>query len=138
MALGPNQMPPQGAKGLVAGLFSGGRRGGAEVSAVLDESVRPPSVEFLNEGPGTAVSVQCVGEASNGGLEAHSVGDLAPGATFTIHLRDELDPQRPFRFVWRCQDSKGRVRAWSYDRRSKRLRGDAAATAEAAFRAMYR
>jgi glycine/D-amino acid oxidase-like deaminating enzyme len=36
------------------------------------------------------------------------------------------------------QDLKGRVRVWSYDGRSKRLRWESAATADAAFRAMYR
>jgi hypothetical protein len=39
--------------------------------------------------------------------------------------------------VWLCQDFKGRVRAWRYDGRSKRLRGAESAAAEAAFRAMY-
>src|SRR4029077_8306398 len=100
MALGPNQMIPQGAKGLVSGLFGGGRRGGVAVSAVLDESARPPSVEFLGEGAGTEVGVPYVWEVPGGKLEAHSVGDLAPGATFTAHLGGELDPQQPFRFVW--------------------------------------
>lgn len=135
MGIGPQSS--LGAKPFVLGLFGGGRRGGAEVSAVLDELASPPSVEFLGEGPGTAVSVQCVGEARGGALEAHSVGDLTPGATFGVHLRAELDPKQPFRFVWWREDWRGRVRAWSYDGRSKRLRGDDAATAEAVFRAMY-
>jgi hypothetical protein len=137
MALGPQQMPPQGAKALVAALLSG-RRSGAEVSAVLDESESgSPTIEFLNEGSGTAVQLQYVAESIDGELAAHSVGDLAPGAIFRGHLREGFDPARSFRFVWRCQDIRGRVRAWSYDGRSKRLRGDSAATAEAAFRAMY-
>ena len=137
MALGPNQMIPQGAKGLVSGLFSGGRRGGVEVSAVLDESARPPSVVFLSEGARTAVAVQYVWETPGDELEAHSVGDLAPGATFTARFRADLNPLQPFRFVWWCRDAKGRAHAWNYDGRSKRLRGDDAATVDAVFRAMY-
>jgi hypothetical protein len=130
-------MPPQGAKAFVSGLLGRGRRGGVEVSAVLDESTSPPQVEFLSEGPGTAVSLQYVWETPAGGLEAHAVGDLAPGATFMAHLGTDFDPQHPFRFVWWCRDSKGRIRAWNYDGRNKRLRGADAAT-EAAFREMYR
>jgi hypothetical protein len=138
MALGPNQMPPQGAKAFISGLLGGGRQDGVEVSAVLDESENPPRVEFLSEGPGTAVSLQYVWEPPASELEAHAVGDLAPGATFVAHLGADLDPQQPFRFVWWCRDSKGRVRAWNYDGHNKRLRGANAATAEAAFRSMYR
>jgi hypothetical protein len=137
MSLGPQQMPPQGAKALVAGLL-GGRRDGPEVSAVLDDSGSAvPSIEFLNEGSGTAVQLQYVAEAPNGELTAHSVGNLAPAATFTSRLRGDFDPTQPFRVAWLCQDFKGRVRGWSYDGRSKRLRGARAADAEAAFRAMY-
>ncbi len=104
---------------------------------MLDESGRPPSVEFLSEGSRTAVMVQYVWEAPGGGLEAHLVGDLAPGATFTARFRADLDPQQPFRFVWWCLDTKGRAHAWNYDGRCKRLRGNDAATANAVFHAMY-
>jgi hypothetical protein len=105
---------------------------------VLDQlEAGSPSVEFLNEGSGTAVQLQYVAEGLKGELAAHSVGDLAPGATLNSRLRGDLSPTEPLRFAWRCQDFKGRVRAWSYDGRSKRLRGARAATAEAAFRAMY-
>jgi hypothetical protein len=138
MALGPQQMPPQGAKALVGELLRG-RRNGPEVSAVLDESESgSPSMEFLNEGSGTAVRLQYIAESANGELAAHTLGDLAPGATLRSRLRGDVDPTRPFRFAWSCQDFKGRARAWSYDGRSKRLRGGNAATAEAAFRALYR
>ena len=113
MVLGPQQMPPQGAKALVAGLL-GGRRSGPEVSAVLDESdPSSTSIEFFNEGSGTAVQLQYVAEAPGGELAVHLVGDLAPGATRSSHLRGDLDPAHPVRLVWRCQDFKGRVRAWS-------------------------
>jgi hypothetical protein len=135
MALGPQQMPPQGAKALVAALV-GGRRGGPEVSAVLDEA-GSATMEFFNEGSGTAVGLQYVAESRSGELVAHSVGDLAPGATYSSPLRDDLDPTAPLRVAWRCEDVKGRVRAWSYDGRSKRLRRANARTAEAAFRALY-
>jgi hypothetical protein len=94
-------------------------------------------MEFLNEGGGTAVQLQYVAEGLDGKLAVHSVGDLAPRATFSSRLRGDFNPTQPFRFAWRCQDFKGRVRAWSYDGRSKRLRGENAATPEAAFRAMY-
>jgi hypothetical protein len=105
---------------------------------VLDESQRGSlTMEFLNEGSGTAVQLEYVAEAADGELATQAVGDLAPGATFSCLLRGELDPTRPFRFAWRCQDFKGRVRAWSYDGRSRRLRGARAATPEAAFLAMY-
>jgi hypothetical protein len=138
MVLGPQQMPPQGAKALVTGLL-GGRRNGPEVSAVLDESQRDlPSVEFLNEGSGTAVHLQYVGESATGALVARTLGDLAPGAMLSTGLTGGLGSTDVFRLVWSCRDVKGRVRAWSYDGRSKRLRGTKAATAEAAFRAMYR
>lgn len=76
-------------------------------------------------------------EASGGELATHSVGDLAPGATLSSHLGGHVDSTHDVRLVWRCQDSKGRVRVWSYNGRSKRLRGDKAAMPEAAFRAMY-
>jgi hypothetical protein len=136
--LGPQQMPPQGAKALVAGLL-GGRRSGPEVSAVLDESQHDsPGIEFLNEGSGTAVHLQYVEESSAGALVVRTVGDLAPGATLSTGLTGGPGLSDPFRLVWSCQDVKGRIRAWSYDGRSKRLRGTNAATAEAAFRAMYR
>ena len=138
MVLGPQQVPPQGAKALVAGLL-GGRRSGPEVSAVLDESHGDlPSIEFLNEGSGTAVHLQYVEESSARALVAHTVGDLAPGATLSTGLTGGPGVSDPFRLVWSCQDVKGRIRAWSYDGRTKRLRGADAANAEAAFRAMYR
>lgn len=131
-------MPPQGAKALVAGLL-GGRCRGPEVSAVLDESQHDlPSIEFLNEGSGTAVHLQYVEESSAGALVVHTVGDLAPGATLSAGLTGGPGLSDPFRLVWSCEDVKGRTRGWSYDGRSKRLRGANAATTEAAFRAMYR
>jgi hypothetical protein len=137
VALGPQQMPPQGAKALVAALLRG-RRSGTDVSAVLDESESgSPTIEFLNAGSDTAVQLQFVVESTDGQLAAHLVGNLAPGAILRADLREPLDPARSFRFVWRCQDFKGRVRVWSYDGHSKRLRGASAATPEAAFRAMY-
>jgi hypothetical protein len=105
---------------------------------VLDESQRnSTSIEFLNEGSGTAIHLQYVEESRDGALKVHALGDLAPGATSSAGLADGLAPTDPFRLVWLCQDAKGRVRAWSYDGRSKRLRGTKAVTAEAAFRAMY-
>jgi hypothetical protein len=135
--LGPQQIPPQGAKALLAGL-RGGRRAGPEVSAVIDES-QPGSttIEFFNEGSDTAIELQYVAEEAGGGLVSRAVGNLAPGATFSSPLPDGLDPARRVRLVWRCHDAKGRVRAWSDDGRTKRLRGRHAATAEAAFRALY-
>jgi hypothetical protein len=130
-------MPPQGAKALVAALLDG-RRDGPEVSAVLDES-QPNStdIEFVNEGSGTAVQLQYVTESPTAELIACSVGDLAPGATLSSRLSDGINPSDRLRLVWCCKDFKGRVRAWSYDGRRKRLRGANAATAAAAFRAMY-
>jgi hypothetical protein len=71
-------------------------------------------------------------------LIARLVGDLAPGAASSTDLAGGLVTTDPFRLVWLCHDAKGRVRAWSYDGRSKRLRGRNAANAETAFRAMYR
>jgi hypothetical protein len=130
-------MPPQGAKALVAGLL-GGRRDGPDVSAVVDESRgNAASVEFFNEGSGTAIRLQYAEESPAGALLARIVGDLAPGATASAGLAASLERADPFRLVWLCQDSKGRVRAWSYDGRSKRLRGAGAADPETAFRAMY-
>jgi hypothetical protein len=108
------------------------------VSAVLDESEpNSPSIEFLNEGLGVAVEVEYVAETPSGELTVHSVGDITPMATASVQLRGDVDPRDPVRIAWRCRDFKGRVRVWSYDGRSKRLRGAKAATAEAAFRAMY-
>jgi hypothetical protein len=135
--LGPQQIPPQGAKALLAGL-RGGRRGGPEVSAVIDES-QPGStkIEFFNEGSDTAIGLQYVAEEPGGALVARAVGDLASGATLSSPFPDGLDPAQRVRLVWRCHDVKGRVRAWSDDGRTKRLRGAHAATADAAFRAMY-
>jgi hypothetical protein len=135
VALGPQQMPPQGARALVGALL-GGERVGLAVSAVLDES-QPgvPSIEFVNEGAGTAVGLQYVVEAPGGALTPHAVGDLAPGATLSTPLRSP--PSEPFRCVWLCQDFKGRACAWGYDGRSKRLRGARVADAEAAFRSLY-
>jgi hypothetical protein len=106
------------------------------VSAVLDD-VEPgsPSIEFMNEGAGPAVGLRYVAEDSSGTLVSHTVGDLAPGATTSAHLR--FAPSEPFRCVWLCQDFKGRARAWSYDGRSKRLRGAERRAAEATFRALY-
>jgi hypothetical protein len=125
-------MPPQGAKALLAGLR--GRRSGPEVSAVLDESEpTSPHIEFLNEGSDTAIHLQYVAEDSVGNLKTHVVGNLAPGVSSRIRVDVAREPVRS---VWRCEDSKGRVRTWSYDGRSKRLRKHAA-TAESAFRVMY-
>jgi hypothetical protein len=135
VALGPQQLPPQGAKALVTALL-GGRRDGPEVSAVLDE-VGSPTMEFFNEGPSTAVGLQYVAESRSGELVAQWVGDLAPGATHSSPFRHDLDSTTPLRVAWRCEDAKGRVRAWSYDGRSQRLRRPNAGTAEAAFRALY-
>jgi hypothetical protein len=105
---------------------------------VLDESQPNATViEFLNEGSGTAVHLQYVTESPTGELMACSVGDLAPGATLSSRPSGGINPADPLRLVWCCKDSKGRLRTWSYDGRTKRLRGDSAATTEAAFRAMY-
>jgi hypothetical protein len=133
VVLGPQQMPPQGAKALIAGLL-GGRRSGPDVSAVLDESEREATViEFFNQGSATAVELQYVVEDPAGSFTTRAVGDLASGAT----RRCRIDaPRDPFRLVWRCSDAKGRVRGWAYDGRTKRLRS--ADTGEAAFRALYR
>jgi hypothetical protein len=137
MSLGPQQMPPQGAKALIGGLL-GGRRGGPEVSAVLDET-QPgsASIELFNEGSDTAIDLQYAAEEPGGGLAARAVGDIAPGATFSSPLPEGLDAAARVRLVWWCRDAKGRVRAWSDDGRTRRLRSARAASAETAFRALY-
>lgn len=138
MALGPHQMPPQGAKGLVAGLL-GGFRGSPVVSAVLDESeAGSMRIEFLNEGSATAVHLAYAAELSNGVLTSHVVGDLAPGASARAQLETELAAEAAFRCVWWCQDAKGRIRAWSYEGRGKRLRGSDATSPDGVFSALYR
>jgi hypothetical protein len=135
MALGPQQMPPQGARALIGALL-GGRRGGPEVSAVLDEAQsRFPSIEFLNEGTGPAVDLRYAVEDRSGTRAARPLGDLGPGATVRAELT--AAPPEPFRCVWVCQDFRGRARAWSYDGRRKRLRGTTGTDAESAFRALY-
>jgi hypothetical protein len=136
MALGPQQLPPQGARALIGALV-GGERGGPQVSAVLDDApAGPPSIEFVNEGSGPAVGLHYAVEEAGGAIASHSVGDLGPGATVSSQL--PFAPPEPFRCVWLYADYKGRTRAWSYDGRRKRLRGARGTDAESAFRALYR
>jgi hypothetical protein len=114
MVFGPQQMPPQGARALIGELL-GGRGGGAEVSATLDESEGGGAVlEFLNEGTKPAVDLRYL--MSDG---SHGVGTLPPGGAIRMRLRDSVS--EPFRCVWICEHRRGAT-AWSYDGRRKHFR----------------
>jgi hypothetical protein len=106
MALGPQQMPPQGARALVRALL-GGRRRGPEVTATLDES-DPDAVvlELLNLGTETAAGLRVTVD----GVE-RQVGDLAPGAATRVHVRSASTD-----CTWECRDARGRRRRWRYAR----------------------
>ena len=135
MALGPQQMPPQGARALVGALL-GGRRRGAEVAATLDES-QPgeTALVFVNEGRGTAVGLRCLYRSAAGDLSAHSLGNVPPGST--VSCRVDVAPHEPFRCIWACEDEKRAVHLWSYDGRHKRVRRQHDGEDEAFFRATY-
>jgi hypothetical protein len=135
VALGPQQMPPQGAKALVGQLL-GGRRRGAEVAATLDES-QPgeTTLEFINEGTDTAGDLRCLYRDAAGDLVRGSLGNLAPGATASCSV--DVAAGEPFRCVWICDGRRGGARLWSYDGRRKRLRPRGSGSEDAFFDAVY-
>ena len=135
MALGPQQMPPQGAKALVGALL-GGRRRGAEVAATLDES-QPgeTTLEFVNEGVDTAVDLQCLYRDVNGVLARQALGNLAPGAATSCHV--DIASGDVFRCVWFCEGRRRSARLWSYDGRRRRLRRLQPDSGEAFFHTTY-
>lgn len=135
MVLGPQQMPPQGARALVGALL-GGRRGGAEVVATLDESDPGQAVlEFINEGRETAIDLRCLWRDATAVLSQQSLGDLPPGGT--ARCRVHVAPRDAFACVWACDDGRRGARLWSYDGPHKRLRRRHAGDGEAFFRGMY-
>jgi hypothetical protein len=135
MVLGPQQMPPQGARALVGALL-GGRRRGPEVAATLDES-QPgaATLEFINEGAETAIGLRCLYLDAYGHLVRQSLGDLSPADSATCRI--EVAAQDRFQCVWACDDAKRGLRLWSYDGRYKRLRREKPGSDEAFFRAAY-
>jgi hypothetical protein len=135
MALGPQQMPPQGARALVGALL-GGRRRGAEVAATLDESQPGETVlEFVNEGTDTAADLRCLYRGSAGGLVRRSLGNLAPGSTASCPV--DIAAGESFRCVWICDGRRGGAQLWSYDGRRKRLRRRDSSGEDAFFDAAY-
>jgi hypothetical protein len=134
--LGPGQIPPQGAKALVASLLRRGR-GVLNVSAVLvEETPGESELEFTNAGGETAVDLRYVLADSAGALHDGSVGQLAPGVSTTAAVRVDLAADA-FECVWICADSKQRLHVWSYDGRHKRLKQRPAPTDQECFRLMY-
>jgi hypothetical protein len=134
--LGPQQMPPQGAKALVRALLRTGG-GGPTVSCVLfDRHQGETELEFRNEGGETAVDLRYVVADAQDVLAGDSLGHLPPGAATAaaVHVDVSVDP---FRCVWMCADSRRRLRVWSYDGRHKRVRRKRAETDEACFHLMY-
>jgi hypothetical protein len=123
--LGPQQMPPQGARAFVRELFAGGRRA-PDVSATLDD--RDGTLEFFNSGGSVAVGLRYA--TANGW---HEVGNLPPGESVAVRLEGPV--AEPFRCVWSCEAAKGRL-VWSYDGRRKRVRRRGLDD-NALFRAMY-
>jgi len=123
--LGPQQMPPQGARAFVRELFSGGRRA-PEVSATLDDDAG--TLEFLNTGGSVAIGLRYV--TGRGG---NAVANLPPGETAAVRLEQPVT--EPFRCVWSCERARGAL-LWSYDGRRKRVRRGGLDD-EALFRAMY-
>jgi hypothetical protein len=134
--LGPQQIPPQGARALVKELLDG-RRSAAEVSATLDESdVTRPVIEFVNEGRRPAVNLRYfVGGTSGESPASHVVGTIPPGSTVRMELGSALP--EPFRCVWSCQN-RGRITAWSYDGRRKSFRHRRLPTDAELFALLYR
>jgi hypothetical protein len=136
MTLGPQQMPPQGAKALIAALL-GGRRRGPQVSATLDESQpEQPALEFINEGTGTAVDLRCLFQDETGALSRQRLGNLPAGGT--VRCRVHVAHGGAFRCVWFCDDRRQGVQRWSYDGHHKRGRRQDAGGDEAFFNEVYR
>jgi hypothetical protein len=134
--LGPGQVPPQGAKALVALLLPRGR-GGLNVSAALvEEAPGESELEFTNAGGETAVDLRYVLADATGVLSGGSVGQLAPGVSTTVALRVAL-AAGAVDCVWMCADSKLRLHVWSYDGRHKRLKKRRLSTEQECFRLMY-
>jgi hypothetical protein len=134
--LGPGQVPPQGAKALVALLLRRGR-GGLNVSASLvEETPGESELEFTNAGGETAVDLRYVLADATGVLRGGSVGQLAPGVSTTVALRVAL-AAGAVDCVWMCADSKLRLHVWSYDGRHKRLKKRLLSTEQECFRLMY-
>jgi hypothetical protein len=135
MTLGPQQMPPQGAKALIGALL-GGRRGGPQVSATLDESQpNQPTLEFINEGTATAADLRCLYRDETGELSHQLLGNLPPGGA--VSCRVHVANDGPFRCVWFCDDGKQSVRRWSYDGHHTRVRQPDPGGDEAYFREVY-
>jgi hypothetical protein len=134
--LGPGQVPPQGTKALVAMLLRRGG-GGVNVSASLvEETPGETELEFTNAGGETAVDLRYVLADSAEALHTGSVGQLAPGVSTAVAVREELAADA-FDCVWMCTDSKQRVHVWSYDGRHRQLKKHRSSTAEECFRLMY-
>jgi hypothetical protein len=134
--LGPGQIPPQGAKALIAALLRRGG-GGLNVSASLvEETPGENELELTNAGGETAVDLRYVLADSAGALSDGSVGQLAPGVSTTVAVRVEFAADA-FDCVWMCTDSKQRVHVWSYDGRRKRLKRGLVPTNAECFQLMY-
>jgi hypothetical protein len=134
--LGPGQIPPQGAKALIAGLL---RRGGGALNvsaSLVEETPGQSELEFTNAGGETAVDLRYVLADADGVLSGVSVGQLAPGASTTVAVRVEL-AAGSVECVWMCADSKQRRHVWSYDGGHKRLKKHGLPTDEECFRLMY-
>jgi hypothetical protein len=134
--LGPGQVPPQGAKALVAMVLRRGG-GGLNVSASLvEETPGETELEFTNAGGETAVDLRYVLADTAGLLSGGSVGQLAPGASTTVAVRVAL-LAGAVDCVWMCADSKQRLHVWSYDGRHKRLGRRRSPKDQECFRLMY-
>ncbi|MGZ4333278.1 MAG: hypothetical protein ACXVRJ_03285 [Gaiellaceae bacterium] len=108
MTLGPQQMPPQGARALVRALL-GGRRRAPEVTATLDElDPDAPVLELANIGGTTAIDVRFM----LAGRDEQAIGDLAPGAS--VQVRVQPLPWGPVACEWTCRGRRGRTYRWSY------------------------
>jgi hypothetical protein len=134
VSLGPQQMPPQGAKALVRAIFRP-TRGGPRVSCVLfDKHPEETELEFTNEGGETAAGLRYLIAGTDGALAGGSLGNLPPDVATAARADDTIDPVR---CVWMCSDAKRRLHVWSYDGRHKRMRRGRAVTDKACFDLMY-
>jgi hypothetical protein len=135
--LGPQQMPPQGARALVGALLRGGG-GGPAVSAVLiAPDPRNHELVFTNGGGESAVDLRAVWSTRRGLLSYTLGAQVAPGASLTVRVDPDIDDAGVFRCVWGCRDSKRRQHLWSYDGRHRRFRSRKTIRAGEWFPMMY-
>lgn len=118
MVSGPLSPPPQAARSFVEQIL-GGRFGGPEVVATLDEEATTPTIEFLNSGSKPAANLRFACSDGSRLIATGVVGTLPAGATMRAEIHHVV--ANDFRCVWLCDHRRG-ASVWNYAGAYKRFR----------------